>query len=305
MNQPRSSFTPLRTVVLPVAGLGTRFLPATKAIPKEMLVLLDKPLIQYAVEEAKAAGIERFIFITSQGKSAIEAHFSAHPLLEQQLKEKGKTRELLQVQESSLEASQAIFLHQQVPLGLGHAVWCARHWLQDEPFALLLPDDVILSDRSCLRQLMDCYEQNPLGNYVAVQEVPLKDVHRYGVLDPEQTPESPGEVLVKARGVVEKPSAQEAPSTTAIIGRYILQPRILFHLSKQEKGAQGEIQLTDSFNPLIQESPFYGVRIQGRRFDCGTKEGLLEATLAYAYADESLRGQVDHFFNQNHKGEEA
>ena len=280
-------YPPIRTAIFPVAGLGTRFLPATKASPKEMLVVIDKPLIQYAVEEAKESGIENFIFVTAHGKGAIEDHFDANNLLEQALDRRGKTADLAILRKSQLAPGQAVFVRQQVPLGLGHAVWCARHWVKDEPFALILADDLIMADKPCLSQMMDAYCQKG-GNILAVEEVAPERVNQYGILD---IAEDDG-MLVRAKGVVEKPEQDKAPSRTAIVGRYILQPQIFEILGKQKKGAHDEIQLTDSFPSLIETMPFHGVRFEGIRFDCGMKEGWLEANLAFAYTRPDLKGHL-------------
>lgn len=279
--------SPVRTAVFPVAGLGTRFLPATKATPKEMLVVVDKPLIQYAVEEAQNAGIEHFVFITSQGKGVIEDHFDISSSLEKTLHERGKVEELALLQSTHLKPGQATFIRQQVPLGLGHAVWCARHVVRDQPFAVLLPDDLILSKKSCLSQMMDAYH-NSGGNVVAVMDVDKEHVNRYGVLEIAQD----DGVHVQAKGVVEKPDPQNAPSTTAIVGRYILQPDIFNILEHQERGKGGEIQLTDAFLPLMKQMPFHGLRFEGQRFDCGVKEGWLEANLAFAYTRPDLKDHL-------------
>ncbi|MBM3468478.1 MAG: UTP--glucose-1-phosphate uridylyltransferase GalU [Alphaproteobacteria bacterium] len=276
--------SPIRTAVFPVAGLGTRFLPATKASPKEMLVVVDKPLIQYAVEEAHASGIENFIFVTSQGKTAIEDHFDVNHALEQVLEQRGKTSELAILRESQLAPGRSAFVRQQVPLGLGHAVWCARHLIGNQPFALILADDLVLADKPCLAQMMEAYQEVG-GNVVAVMDVAAEHVNRYGILDIAQD----NGPYVKAKGVVEKPSPGEAPSRTAIVGRYILQPEIFKILDQQQKGKGGEIQLTDSFPKLIAQAPFHGMRFIGQRFDCGLKEGWLEANLAFAYARPHLR----------------
>lgn len=280
------SKTKIRTAVFPVAGLGTRFLPATKEIPKEMLVVGDRPLIQHAVEEAKSAGIERFIFITSQGKTAIEDHFDMNPFLEQTLEKRHKITELENLRSLSLEAGEAIFIRQQQPLGLGHAVWCARHLIDQEPFALILADDMILGGKSCIAQMIETYETYGRGNYAAVMEVAPDQVSRYGILDIQQD----NERVVQAASVVEKPDPKSSPSQTAIVGRYILDPRILDKIDVHTLGAGQEIQITDAFNPLIQEGvPFYGVRFTGDRYDCGNQEGWLEANINYAYLQDHLR----------------
>lgn len=278
---------PIRTAVFPVAGLGTRFLPATKASPKEMLVVVDKPLIQYAVEEARDAGIEKFIFITSHGKGAIEDHFDINYSLEQLLEQRGKTAELEILRSSQLAPGQAVFIRQQIPLGLGHAVWCARHLVGNEPFALMLADDLILAKKACLAQMIAAYEQLG-GNIVAVMDVAKEYVNRYGILDVLKD----DGVHVQAKGVVEKPAPDQAPSTTAIVGRYILQPEIFKILGQQQNGKDGEIQLTDSFPTLIKQMPFHGLRFDGQRFDCGLKEGWLEANLAFAYSRPDLKDHL-------------
>lgn len=275
---------PIRTAVFPVAGLGTRFLPATKASPKEMLVVVDKPLIQYAVEEARDSGIENFIFVTSHGKSAIEDHFDMNYSLEQMLENRGKVDELAILRDYQLEPGQAVFIRQQVPLGLGHAVWCARHLVGHEPFALMLADDLILAKEPCLSQMIEAYSQLE-GNVVAVMDVATEHVNRYGVLDIA----ADNGIHVKARGVIEKPDIGTAPSNTAIVGRYILQPEIFEILGQQQSGKGGEIQLTDSFQALMKLAPFHGIRFTGTRFDCGLKEGWLEANLAFAYTRPDLR----------------
>ena len=266
----------VRKAVFPVAGLGTRFLPATKAMPKEMLPIVDKPLIHYAVEEAKAAGIEQFFFVTSRGKSAIDDHFDRAFELEATLRERGK-EDLLEELEARLpEPGQIAYTRQQTPLGLGHAVWCARALVGDEPFAVLLADDLMVCEKPCLTQMVEAYEETG-GNVVAIIEVPRAQTSRYGVLD---VIDDDGK-LVRARGVVEKPDPAEAPSTLTIIGRYIIQPEIFGHLSNAEPGSGGEIQLTDALAKLISEGQaFHGLRFEGKRYDCGDKLGFLEATVA-------------------------
>ena len=266
----------VRKAVFPVAGLGTRILPATKAMPKEMLTVVDRPLIQYAVEEAKAAGIEQFYFVTGRNKSALEDHFDIAYELEATLRERGKDAQLAEMQAWLPTAGQVAFTRQQQPLGLGHAVWCARHLVGDEPFAVMLVDDLMVCEPPCLKQMVDAYE-NTGGNIVAVIEVPREQTNRYGVLD---IVEDKGQ-LVRAKGVVEKPDPADAPSNLTIIGRYIIQPEVFTHLEKAKPGAGNEIQLTDGLAALIAESqPFYGFRPAGRRFDCGDKLGYLEATVA-------------------------
>ena len=274
----------VRKAVFPVAGLGTRILPATKAMPKEMLTVVDKPLIQYALEEARAAGIEEFYFVTGRAKSAIEDHFDVSFELETTLRERGKTEALDDMKAWLPEAGQVAFTRQQHPLGLGHAVWCARHLVGDEPFAVMLVDDLMVCDPPCLKQLVDAYETTG-GNVVAVIEVPRQDTKRYGVLDIV----SDDGRLAKARGVVEKPEPEVAPSTLTIIGRYIIQPEVFGHLSRTRPGAGNEIQLTDGLAALIEEGQaFHGLRTTGRRYDCGDKLGFLEANLALGLAHPEL-----------------
>ena len=266
----------VRKAVFPVAGLGTRFLPATKAMPKEMLPIVDKPLIHYAVEEAKAAGIEQFFFVTSRGKSAIDDHFDRAFELEATLRERGKEDLLKELEARLPEPGQIAYTRQQTPLGLGHAVWCARALVGDEPFAVLLADDLMVCEKPCLTQMVEAYEETR-GNVVAIIEVPRAQTSRYGVLD---VIDDDGK-LVRARGVVEKPDPAAAPSTLTIIGRYIIQPEIFGHLSNAEPGSGGEIQLTDALAKLISEGQaFHGLRFEGKRYDCGDKLGFLEATVA-------------------------
>ncbi len=268
----------VRKAVFPVGGLGTRFLPATKAMPKEMLPVVDKPLIQYAVEEAHAAGIEQFIFVTGRSKSAIEDHFDLSYELETTMRERGKDAQIREVNSWMPEPGQIAFTRQQKPLGLGHAVLCARHLIGDEPFAVLLADDLILSDRPCLAQMVAAYAKTG-GNMVAVEEVPREHTSRYGILD---IAKDDGK-LVTVKGVIEKPEPAKAPSTLSIIGRYILEPAVFEHLSHLGKGAGGEIQLTDALAKLIKDKrPFYGLRFEGKRFDCGDKAGFFEANVAFA-----------------------
>jgi len=266
----------VRKAVFPVAGLGTRFLPATKAMPKEMLPIVDTPLIHYAVEEAKAAGIEQFFFVTSRGKSAIDDHFDRAFELEATLRERGKEDVLEELEARLPEPGQIAYTRQQMPLGLGHAVWCARGLVGNEPFAVLLADDLMVCDTPCLAQMVDAYE-NTGGNLAAIIEVPREDTRRYGVLDVV----SDDGRLIRARGVVEKPDPAAAPSTLTIIGRYIIQPEVFGHLSRAEPGAGGEIQLTDALAMLIRDGQaFHGFRFEGKRYDCGDKLGFLEATVA-------------------------
>jgi len=274
----------IRKAVLPVGGLGTRFLPATKAIPKEMLPVVDKPLIQYGVEEARQAGIEEIIFVTSRGKASIEDHFDHHFELMATLEARGKTAELELACGMLAGAGKISYTRQPEALGLGHAVWCARNLVGREPFAVILPDDLVLHPRGCLAQLVEAYEKVG-GNLVAVEDVPREQTNRYGILD---VVEDDGR-LAKAKGLVEKPAPADAPSTLSIIGRYILQPEVFDELDRQDKGAGGEIQLTDAMARTIGSQPFHGLRFEGRRFDCGNKAGFLEANIAYALERDDLR----------------
>ena len=278
---------PIRRAIFPVAGLGTRFLPATKSMPKEMLPVVDKPLIQYAVNEAREAGIEEFIFVTGRSKSSIEDHFDQSYELEHSLRERGKT-ELLNMLHTVLpEAGQVSYTRQQQPLGLGHAVWCARYHVRDEPFAVLLADDLILSKPGCLKQMMDIYNDVG-GNLVAVEDVSKEDTSKYGILDVI----SDDGTIANARGLVEKPNPEVAPSTLSIIGRYLLQPEVFSQLDLQQAGAGGEIQLTDAIAKTIGVVPFRGFRFKGRRYDCGDKLGFLEANIAFGLDREDLKTGV-------------
>ncbi len=263
--------------VFPVAGLGTRFLPATKVLPKEMLPVVDKPLIQYALEEALAAGIEEVVMVTAPGRSLIEDHFAAAPELESALEAGGKTEALKTIRDDFPAPKKISFTHQEKPLGLGHAVWCAREFVAGEPFAVLLPDDLMQAKPGCLSQMVDAYKDIG-GNVVAVEEVAEELTSRYGVLD---VAEEKGR-LFRAKGLVEKPDPADAPSRLAIIGRYILQPEVFDYLDKKVAGAGGEIQLTDAMAATLDTVPFHGLRIDGRRFDCGSKMGFVEANTAFA-----------------------
>ncbi len=276
---------PVRKAVFPVAGLGTRFLPATKVLPKEMLAVVDKPLIQYAVEEAREAGIEDFIFVTGRGKSLIEDHFDHAVELEHVLKERGKDEALRSVLDCM--PGRVCYTRQRQPLGLGHAVWCARGFVDGGPFAVLLADDLILAEPGCLKQMMEVYRETG-GNLVAVEDVPRTHTMRYGILD---VVEDDGR-LARARGLVEKPAPEDAPSTLSIIGRYILGPEIFPHLDRHERGAGDEIQLTDAMARTIGEVPFHGLRFSGKRFDCGGKLGYLEANVAFALMRDELADDV-------------
>jgi len=273
----------VRKAIFPVGGLGTRFLPATKAMPKEMLPIVDKPLIQYAVEEAKAAGIEDFIFVTGRGKHTIEDHFDVSFELDTILRKRGRLDLLSGIRNWMLSPGQISYMRQMEPLGLGHAVWCARDLIGDEPFAVLLADDLVLSKTPCLKQMTEVYSEVG-GSLVAVVDVLREQTNRYGIIDVK----SDDGRLVSVRGLVEKPDPDDAPSTLSIIGRYILQPQVFKHLDKQEKGRGGEVQLTDALAATLGSGPFNGLRFEGQRFDCGDKVGFLEATIAFSLSREDL-----------------
>ena len=274
---------PVRKAIFPVGGLGTRFLPATKAMPKEMLPVVDKPLIQYAVEEAAAAGIQEFVFVTGRGKTAIEDHFDHSEALERELESRGKTAALAAIRAWIPAPGRVAYTRQQAPLGLGHAVWCARSLIGDEPFAIVLADDLVLAETPCLKQMVAAFAETG-GNMVAVMDVPRAHTGRYGILDVSHDDGR----LAAIRGLVEKPAPEAAPSTLSIIGRYILQPEVFDHLARAERGAGGEIQLTDAMARMIGGAPFHGLRFEGTRFDCGDKLGFLEANIAFALAHEEL-----------------
>ena len=280
----------LRKAVLPVAGLGTRFLPATKTMAKEMLPVVDKPLIQYAIEEAQAAGIEQFCLISGRGKTALIDHFDVAFELESTLRERGKNELVAQLEAMRVEPGSIITVRQQVPMGLGHAIWCARAFIGDDPFAILLPDDLVLSQTPCLKQLAEVYADTG-GNVVAVTEVPREQTNRYGIL---RTGEDDGR-RVEVLGLVEKPKPADAPSNLSIIGRYVLLPEVIEHLSRMERGAGNEVQLTDAMAKMIGHTPFHGLRYEGRRFDCGDKVGFLEAQIAFALKRPELASEVRAF----------
>ena len=288
-----SALKPLKKAVLPVAGLGTRFLPATKAMAKEMLPVVDRPLIQYAVDEARAAGIEQFCFITGRGKTALVEHFDVAYELERTLIGRNKLAELALLRDMALEPGSLTTVRQQVPMGLGHAIWCARSFIGDDPFAVLLPDDLMQCDVSCTKQLADAYYETG-GNVVAIEEVPMERVNRYGVLDVQKDMGR----LVSVKGLVEKPPIDQAPSNLTIIGRYVLMPEVITHLARMEKGAGGEVQLTDGMAKLIGTQPFHGLRYQGKRFDCGDKIGFLEAQIAFALKRPDMAPAVREFLKK-------
>jgi UTP--glucose-1-phosphate uridylyltransferase len=282
----------VRTAVFPVAGLGTRFLPATKSIPKELLPIVDTPLIQYAVDEARAAGIESFVFVTGRGKGAIEDHFDMSYELEQALATRGRTRDLAELQSSRLAPGQIAYVRQMEPLGLGHAVWCARHIVGDEPFAVLLADDLIVADPSPLTSMIAVHEQTG-GNVVLVDEVPAETTRQYGIIEPRRASESTMDVL----SMVEKPDPSAAPSNLAVIGRYILTASVMKILETTESGAGGEIQLTDALVASIGSEPLSAVQLDGQRYDCGSKTGFVEATIRLALEREDLRPDVQRLIN--------
>jgi UTP--glucose-1-phosphate uridylyltransferase len=276
---------PIRKAVFPVAGLGTRFLPATKAIPKEMLPIVDSPLIQYAVDEAREAGIEQMIFVTGRGKSAIEDHFDIAYELEKTMSERGKDLSVLDP--TRLGPGNCAYVRQQEPLGLGHAIWCARDIVGDEPFAIFLPDEFMHGSPGCMKQMVDAYHRLG-GNMISVLEVPQEKVSSYGVIAPGSSDGPVTEVL----GLVEKPKAEDAPSNLIISGRYILQPEVMRVLENQEKGAGGEIQLTDAMAQMIGKQAFHAVTFDGKRYDCGSKVGYIEANLAVALERPDMADEV-------------
>ena len=280
--------------IFPVAGLGTRFLPATKSIPKEIMTLVDRPLIQYAIDEARAAGIKEFIFVTSRGKGALEDYFDRAPILENSLKEKGKTELYEALQDTNMESGAIAYIRQHRALGLGHAVWCARRLIADEPFAVILPDDVIAAEKPCLSQMVEAYQETG-GSMVAAMEVPPEMAPSYGVLDVKEDMGA----MVSVKGMVEKPEKDKAPSNLAVIGRYILTPEILKTLDKLSSGAGGEIQLTDAIAKEIENGrDVFGYRFRGQRFDCGSKAGFLQATVAFGLARDDLREEFSHFLSE-------
>ena len=284
---------PLRKAVLPVAGLGTRFLPATKAMAKEMLPIVDRPLIQYAVDEARAAGIEQFCMITGRGKTALIDYFDVAYELEATLKARNKQEGLDTLRQTQMEPGSMVSVRQQEPLGLGHAIWCARSFIGDEPFAILLPDDIVLSKTPCLKQLADVYAETG-GAVVAVEEVPRERTNRYGILDIA----SDDGRMVEVKGLVEKPDPKDAPSNLSIIGRYVLTADVIPHLARMERGAGGEVQLTDAMARMIGQVPFHGLRYEGERFDCGDKVGFLEAQIAFALQRPDLSAAVRTFLTK-------
>ncbi|MBU6268393.1 MAG: UTP--glucose-1-phosphate uridylyltransferase GalU [Sphingomonadales bacterium] len=276
---------PIRTAVFPVAGLGTRFLPATKAIPKEMLPIIDRPLIQYAVDEAREAGIEQLVFVTGRGKTSIVEHFDTAYELESTMRERDKKLDILDA--TRVLPGNLVTVRQQVPLGLGHAIWCARAIVGNEPFAIFLPDELMIGAPGCMKQMVDAYEKVG-GNLISVLEVPREEVSSYGVIAPGKREGK----LTEVTGLVEKPKVADAPSNLIISGRYILQPEVMDVLNNQEKGAGGEIQLTDAMARMIGHQPFHAVTFDGKRYDCGSKVGFVEATLALALARPDMADET-------------
>jgi UTP--glucose-1-phosphate uridylyltransferase len=279
--------------IFPVAGLGTRFLPATKSVPKEIMTLVDRPLVQYAIDEAREAGIKEFIFVTSRGKGALEDYFDSAPQLEQVLRKKGNDDLLAILKNTNMDSGEIAYLRQHKPLGLGHAVWCARRLIANEPFAVLLPDDVIAAEKSCLAQMVEAFEDTQ-SNMVAAMEVPEEKASSYGVLDIK---EDMGRI-VSTKGMVEKPQPGAAPSNLAVIGRYILTPQVLRNLNQKKPGAGGEIQLTDAIDDARESGEeVHGFRFEGERFDCGSKAGFLQATVSFALGRDDLRDDLWTYLN--------
>ena len=276
---------PIRKAIFPVAGLGTRFLPATKAMPKEMLTVVDRPLIQHVVDEAREAGIEQLIFVTGRGKTAIVEHFDMAFELETTMS--GRDKSLAVLEPTRIQPGNLVTVRQQVPLGLGHAIWCARAIVGDEPFAIFLPDELMIGKPGCMKQMCEAYSEVG-GNLISVLEVPEDEVSSYGVIAPGKR----SGALTEVKGLVEKPRREEAPSNLIISGRYILQPEVMRVLENQGKGAGGEIQLTDAMARMIGEQPFHAVTFAGKRYDCGSKTGFVEATLAIALEREDMRDEV-------------
>ena len=281
--------------IFPVAGLGTRFLPATNSVPKEIMTLVDRPLVQYAIDEARAAGIKEFIFVTSRGKGALEDYFDYAPQLEQELKRAGKDDLLEALKATNMDSGEIAYIRQHKALGLGHAVWCARRLVHNEPFAVMLPDDVLAAEKPCLQQMVEAYEETG-GNMVAAMEGPAHRTSSYGILDVEQDMGA----MVSVKGMVEKPKQGTAPSNLAVIGRYILSPNIFRNLNKMKTGAGGEIQLTDAIAQEIGEggTGVYGYRFRGQRFDGGSKAGFLQATVAFGLARDDLRDDLEGYLQE-------
>ena len=280
--------------IFPVAGLGTRFLPATKSIPKEIMTLVDRPLIQYAIDEARAAGIKEFIFVTAKGKGALEDYFDGAPELEKTLRKKGKTDLLKELRATDMESGAIAYIRQREALGLGHAVWCARRLIADEPFAVILPDDVMAGEKPCLQQMVEQYRETG-GNIVATMEVSDEEVSSYGVLSVKET----NGRLITVNDMTEKPALEDAPSRHAVIGRYILEPSIMNRLRDLKRGSGDEVQLTDAIAQEARDGgDVYGFSFEGERYDCGSKAGYIKATIAFALARDDLKGEVAAFLKQ-------
>ncbi len=286
------SFKPIRKAVFPVAGLGTRFLPATKVMPKEMLPIGDRPLIQHVVEEAKEAGIEEFIFVTGRHKNMLEEHFDYQPELMETLKKRGKDEKYEQVRDFVMPEGSFFLTRQAKPLGLGHAVWCAKQLIGNDPFAVLLPDVLMKGKTGCLKQMVEVYNDQG-GNIISLKETPTEDIHKYGIVE---TGEVHGHAI-EIKNVVEKPKAEDAPSNLSVAGRYILQPEIFDHLDKFERGAGNEIQLTDAMTKLIAAQPFHGVQYEGQMFDCGGRLGFVAANIAYGLDDPDMAAPLQAILN--------
>lgn len=287
--------------IFPVAGMGTRFLPATKSVPKEIMTLVDRPLVQYAIDEAREAGIKEFIFITSRGKGALEDYFDHAPALEQELRKRGKYELLEILKSTNMESGEIAYMRQHKPLGLGHAVWCARRLIANEPFAVILPDDVIAAEKSCLAQMVEAFEETQ-SNIVAAMDVPDDMTSSYGILDVKEDMGT----IISTNGMVEKPEPGKAPSNLAVIGRYILTPKVLQKLNAKKTGAGGEIQLTDAIADAIADGEeVYGYRFKGERFDCGSKAGFLQATVAFALARDDLRDDLWAYLNDTVHAQKA
>ncbi len=279
--------------IFPVAGQGTRFLPATKSVPKEIMTLVDRPLIQYAIDEARAAGIKEFIFVTSRGKYALEDYFDVAPELEASLRKRGKTELLETLKSTNMESGAIAYIRQHKALGLGHAVWCARRLITNEPFAVILPDDVIAAEKPCLQQMVEAYAETG-GSMVATMEVPPEKASSYGIIDVKEDMGS----MVSVKGMVEKPQPGSAPSNLAVIGRYILTPKVLQNLNRIKTGAGGEVQLTDAIADEIEaDRDVYGFRFRGQRFDCGSKAGFLQATVAFGLSRPDLRDEFSDYLS--------
>lgn len=280
--------------IFPVAGLGTRFLPATKSIPKEILSLVDRPLIQYAVDEARDAGIKEFIFVTAKGKGALEDYFDGSPELEKRLRKAGKTDLLKELRRTDMDSGEIAYIRQREALGLGHAVWCARRLIANEPFAVMLPDDVIAGETPCLTQMVEQYAETG-GNMVAAMEVSEAEVSSYGILSPSEQDGN----LITVKDMVEKPAFEDAPSQLAAIGRYILEPEILPQLRNLKQGSGGEVQLTDAIAQVARDGgKVYGFRFDGQRYDCGSKIGLIKATIAFALQRDDLKDELMSFLQE-------